>query len=305
MLLNKISKSTKYVSENSEYVKINYAELNNFIMKFEYGDIAHYLKSNPFGIMDLSIETIINFLLIYHSIGFCFWGNPKWTIETDEGEIDGAYALMYILLKRFRKTDDLITEKELENILKSTVEIPLLKERCENIKQVNKIFKKQYNFYARIKDLRTDKELLNYIVKTFPFFKDEARYNGKITYFYKLAQLLVSDILHVREIKEKIEVDYSNLLGCADYKIPQVLRSLDILEFNNILSEIVDNGKSLKKYSDMEVEIRANMITVIDYIYNKLEGKIDRIHINDYIWSQGQDKDKINKLYHRTLTTHY
>ncbi len=36
--------------------------------------------------------------------------------------------------------------------------------------------------------------------------------------FQKLAQLLTSDILHVIEIKERKEVDYSNLLDCADYK---------------------------------------------------------------------------------------
>ena len=60
---------------------------------------------------------------------------------------------------------------------------------------------------------------------------------------YKLAQLLTSDILHIRELKENIKVDYSHLVGCADYKIPQVMRGLGILEYNRKLADIIDNRK--------------------------------------------------------------
>ena len=55
----------------------------------------------------------------------------------------------------------------------------------------------------------------------------------------------------------------------------------------------------------MEVEIRANDIVVIDYIYEKLNGEVCRMDINDYIWLLGQDKRVVNKNYHRTKTIHY
>ena len=50
----------------------------------------HWLSSSPFGLLDLSDETIINFLLIYESINFSFWGEPKWTIDTNFGKLDGS-----------------------------------------------------------------------------------------------------------------------------------------------------------------------------------------------------------------------
>ena len=86
------------------------------------------------------------------------------------------------------------------------------------------------NFYEFIKDITIDMELFNIIIKYFPNFND-------------VAQLLTSDILHIREIKENIKVDYSNLVGCADYKIPQVMRGLGILEYGVELSELIDNKK--------------------------------------------------------------
>ena len=50
-------------------------------------------------------------------------------------------------------------------------------------------------------------ELFNIIVINFESFKDERIYDGTTIYFYKLAQLLTSDILHIREKLENKKVD--------------------------------------------------------------------------------------------------
>ena len=135
--------------------------------------------------------------------------------------------------------------------------------------------------------------------------KDERTYNNQTIYFYKLAQLLTSDILHIREQKEKIEVDYTHLVGCADYKIPQVLRGLGILVYDKELSELVDNKKGVEENSIYEVEIRANMIVAINLIKKELNDKVDAIDINDIIWSFSQDKTKKLLPYHLTRTLSY
>ena len=126
-------------------------------------------------------------------------------------------------------------------------------------------------------------ELFEIIVKNFPDFKDERIYNNKKIYFYELAQLLTSDILLIRERKENIKVDYTHLVGCSDYKIPQVMRGLGILEYSDKLSNIIDNKKEIEVNSEYEVEIRANMLVAIDLIKKKLENRVCAIDINDYI----------------------
>lgn len=78
-------------------------------------------------------------------------------------------------------------------------------------------------------------------------------YCGEKIYFYKLAQLLTSDILHVIKNKEKIQVDYSNLIGYADYKIPQVMQGLGILQYDVMLSSLIESKTPIEENSKIRL----------------------------------------------------
>ena len=98
-LFNKIKSSTEYVMNNSKYVKINYEKLNDFIKKIKCSDLKNWLLYNPYNLLELNVEDIINFLLMFEAIDYSFWGNPKWTIKTEEGLKDGSDALLYVMLR--------------------------------------------------------------------------------------------------------------------------------------------------------------------------------------------------------------
>ena len=308
---NDILSTCRYVYEHSLYVKINEEQVEQLVHNFDFEGSKHWLASNPFGLLDLEVNDIVNFLVIYDSIDCSFWGNPKWTVDSDMGKIDGAFALMYSLIKLRSKKGHLDFEKisynEFTKFLKGNVDFPLLRERYDTVKQVSKVInsKMNGNFYNFIKDVRSDIELFNIIIKYFPSFQDVRVYNNKTIYFYKLAQLLISDILHIREMKEHIQVDYSNLVGCADYKIPQVLRGLNILIYNETLAAIVDNKQEIRENSIYEIEIRANMIVAINMIKKKLGDKVISIDVNDFVWSLGQQKSLKFSPYHLTRTMSY
>lgn len=68
---------------------------------------------------------------------------------------------------------------------------------------------------------------------------------------------------------------------------------------------MVDNKIEISENHPYEVEIRASMLVVINYIFNQLDHTVCKIDINDYIWSKGRDKDKVNKPYHLTRTISY
>lgn len=310
-MLENIIISCNYVSKNSKHVTIDEEKLNHFVENIKDIKMNHWLSSSPFGLLDLAVETIINFLLIYESINFSFWGEPKWTIDTNIGKLDGSIALLYVLLqyvKESKSTDfSSMSKKEFLKILKGNIKIPLFEERFKIIKEVSAIVndKMQGNFYQYIKDITSDIELFETIIANFPSFKDERLYNKQTIYFYKLAQLLTSDILHIKEQKEKIKVNYTHLVGCADYKIPQVLREFGILNYDNKLAKIVDNHSEISINSIYEVEIRANMITVINMINKKLNYKYCRIDINDFIYMQKNNKNFKMRPYHLTRCTNY
>ena len=113
------------------------------------------------------LPKIINFLLVYESIYFSFWGDPIWTIDTDDGKEDGSIALLYTILKyvKEKNTTDFsnITKDEFREILKGNVEIPLFEERYNIIKNVSKIVNEEMdgNFYEFIKDIKSLEKNLN------------------------------------------------------------------------------------------------------------------------------------------------
>lgn len=309
-MLENILSSCKYVMDNAKYLKINYNNIDKFIKDINCSHLKHWLSNNPYGLLDLDVAKIVNFLLIYESIDYSFWGNPKWTIETEEGLKDGSDALLYVMLKfvKENETTDFsnISKNKLKSILNGNVEIPLFEERYNTLQEVSTIVNEKMNgnFYDYIKDIITDKELFNVIINNFPNFRDVREYDGKIIHFYKLAQLLTSDILHIRNCIESIKVDYSNLLGCADYKIPQIMRALDLVEYDAELSSLVDNKKELGVSSKYEVEIRASMIVVIHYIKKKLDNTYS-IDINDYFFTASKKLKQNLKPYHLTRNTNY
>lgn len=309
-MLNKIKDTCQYVMNNSKYVKINYDILDKFIYDMEYKDLKNWLIYNPYNLLDLDIETIVNFLLVFEAIDYSFWGEPKWTIEVNGEYKDGSDALLYLLLEYVKKnkTTDFsnMSYNEFSNLLIGNVDIPLLRERYNTIVEVSKIVNEKMNgnFYNYIKNINNDNNLFNLIISNFKSFKDEREYNENKIYFYKLAQLLTSDILHIRESLENIEVDYSNLVGCADYKIPQTLRALNIIEYSEELAKLVDNKIEIEQSSLYEVEIRASQLVVIEYIKNKL-GNVSSIDINDYLFVYSKKVKDIVKPYHLCRNTNY
>lgn len=309
-MLDKIKNSCKYVVENSEHIKIDYSKLDDFIANIDCNNLKNWLLYNPYNLLDLDIETLVNFLLVFESIDYSFWGQPKWTIETEDGLKDGSDALLYDMLKYAKKlgnaTFNDVSFNEFRNILKGNIEIPFLEERYKTISEINEIVNKKMsgNFYKYIKNITSDTELFNLIINNFESFKDERIYDGKVIYFYKLAQLLTSDILHLREEIEKITVDYSNLIGCADYKIPQVLRALGITEYDKDLSYMVDNKKEIEISSKYEVEIRASQIFVLGYIKNRLNS-FKSVDINDFLFNYSKKLKNIVKPYHLCRNKNY
>ena len=308
-MLNKVLKSCQNVMSNSKNVVINFDVLDKFVDNLEFRDMKHWLVGNPYGLLDLDVSTIINFLLYFEAIDYCFWGDPKWTIETDEGLKDGCDALLYAMLSHVKSCGKVnfgeISFADFSNLLKGIVDIPFLRERYDSLVSIGEQVNKNMNgdFYGFVKDTRVDKDLFDVIISNFDCFKDERIYLGEKVYFYKLAQLLVSDILHIRNILEKIDADFSHLVGCADYKIPQTLRALDIIQYNEELANLVDNKCEITVSSMFEVKIRASVIVVIDYIKSRL-CDTKAIDINDYFFL-ASSKIKVKKPYHLTININY
>ena len=315
---DQILSSIKYVVDNSKYVHINEDNINKAInlLNTSENKKQSWLDSNNLDIKTLTQKEIIIYFILCESLNFSFWNSDiKWKIEFKKEWYSGSFGLFYAIEKAIKNGHNLLnidylenlTEKGLNEILKGTTTIPMLKERYKIIKQLAKELKQSNNF-ENITNSHTDIELLNNIINNFSNFRDISIYKGKEIYFFKRAILLVEDLsLNIDSLKENIK-NIDNMIGCADYKIPQVLRHLGILEYSNSLAAIIDNKKELKHDSEMEIEIRANMLYAIELIKEKLHQKginMNSLEIDNALWLLSKNKEYKEKPHHLTKTIYY
>lgn len=312
----KIENSIKYVVDNSKYVRINKDNIDNVIPLLKENKKESWLNSDYLDIENFSQNQILMYLILCESLNFCYWKSDiKWKIEYKGEWYSGSFGLFYAISKAikngYRLLDidylEKITLEELDDIFRGTTSIPLLKERFSIIKELVGELKKRPNLVQEM-SANNDIELLNKIISNFKNFRDISLYKGQEVYFFKRAILLVGDlILNVDSIKEKVKND-DNMLGCADYKIPQVLRQLGILEYTDDLAKRIDNKQVLDHGSEMEIEIRANMLCAIELIKSKLHktgNKLNSVQIDNALWLLSKNEKFKEKPHHLTKTIYY
>lgn len=308
--------SIQFVVNNSKYVRIKEENIEKVINLLKESKQGPLLISNYLDLKKYSENQILIYMILCESLNFCYWDSEiEWKIEYKGEWYSGTFGLFYSISKAIQNGYDLlnveylekITIEQLDEIFKGTTSIPLLKERYDIIKQLVAELKNIKDI-AKAFDSNNDIELLNKIINNFSNFKDISIYKGQKIYFFKRAILLVKDLtLNVAFIKAKA-VNSNNMLGCADYKVPQVLRHLGILEYSVELANIIDSKKTIEHDSEMEIEIRANMLYAIELIKNKLYQKginMNSAQIDNALWLLSKNKEFQDKPHHLTRTIYY
>ncbi len=316
----KVLETTRIAVEKSKYVKIDREKITEFAKTFKHRNVLHWLSGSPLSFSHLSDEEKLNFLLVFNSTSFCYWGDPKWMVEYRGERYDGSWGMVAAILRALEngkpildaKYRSKISRREYQEILGGNVEIPLFEERWKITKEVAAHLMKNNggSFTEFVKQANGDAvKLLGHIIRNFPSFDDTAIFYGQKIEFYKRAQLLVADIYQLFDRKGYGNLtNAERLTACADYKLPQSLRTLGIISYTKSLAEKVDSKTPLIHGEQEEIDIRANTIWAIEFIRQELEkiGKrVMPIGINDHLWLMGQDKSKHEKPYHRTVTAAY
>jgi len=318
--MSKTLETTQEVVKNSTFVKINQEKLLEFANNFSHSQTKHWLMAAPIDFKKFSDEEKLHFIFLFNSLSFCYWGEPKWTIEHDGQKLDGSWAMIKALNDGIKSGVPLldfsycskIEKEKFAEILKGNVEIPLFVERWNILQELGTIMVEKFQGRAvnLLKEANGDAlKLLDLILENFPSFRDTSTYNDKEVCFYKRAQLLVADIFQLFDGKDLGALkNVESLTACADYKLPQILRKSGILVYEKSLADKVDNKIELVHGSKEEVEIRANTIWVVELLrqeVSKIQPGIKAFEINDHLWLATQEKFPDDKPYHRTRTTAY
>jgi len=301
-----------YVVDNSKYVNIDNTKLEKFITDLGEINYVHWSKELN---LNLNEREWIVLAFIIESMNFCFWKKPKWKMEYKGDLVSGSNALFYAIIKEVENDENFLKLEHLEkidknefyNILKGVEgECPLIDERYENFKEVVRHIG-DINFYEDLFKIKSDIELLNYITNNFKSFNDLSIYKGRIIHFNKRATLLTNDLYYLSETIRNNIGNVNNLSGCADYGIPRTFRDYGVLIYNEELSKLVDNEEEIPHDSEMEIEIRANMLYIIEMIKEKLINKhiiVNSVELDNLIWWMGKKNTRKSPSHH-TITIFY
>jgi hypothetical protein len=268
-------------------------------------------------------EKTVNWLFALDAVNFSFWpdeGKEKWRIFYHGKILDGYQALAGSFKRAVEEGFALwnpfflatLSKPRLRFILRGKGEIPLFFERLSNLRETGEILLKKFggdavNLINHAKGSSVN--FVKLVVENFPSFQDVSSYQGIRVPFYKRAQLLASDLYTAFGGKSFGSfVDMQVLTAFADYKIPQILRALNILIYDEHLAKMVDTKTPLPHGSPEEVEIRAATIHAVEEIclvFQSKGRKVFPFQVDAWLWQASQAFSKEVKPYHRTRTIYY
>ncbi len=313
--------STKYVLDRSRYVEIDFKAIDLLVS----GTSRENLQVSEVSLTKKrwSLDLLLQIIFVFNTVNFCYWagrGEEKWMVIIDGNESDGAAALFKCIEKEIERNADFLAgdvladlpHSRLRNVLAGNITIPLFYERLKNLNEAEKIIEKNFgnSFMSVYEKAGNDAvALAELLITYFPSFEDTSNYKGKKVRFYKLAQLnskMINDALIANGRQGLNNLD--KLTAFADYKIPQILRNLEIIKYSKELSDKIDSFVLIEKGSEEEVEIRAAAIWAVEFIRQRLQKKYDFVtasHVDSMLWNKSQSRVRGDKPYHRTLTAAY
>lgn len=257
------------------------------------------------------------YVLVLDALNFCFWGDPRWTLATPAGTLNGYYALAAALRMAIDRGEPLLDPRWLSEIetdvlmrlLGGEHQLPLMTERAENLRELGRAVRDEFGGrpYQLVQSADHDAAgIAQGIVSVCPSFTDVAEYDGEEVRFFKRAQILASDLAGALAGTAAI-TGLQYLTAFADYKVPQVLRELGLISYAPSLAARVDNRIELPPGSREEVEIRAATIWAVESLRAEMSrqgAQLRAFEIDWLLWNIGQSlEDPLP--YHRTQTIYY
>lgn len=265
----------------------------------------------------------LRWIFVLDVLNHCFWadvGQVTWTVHYGNHGYSGYWGLAASLKRALedglRITDPVylaeLPEQDLRQLFAGEGEIPLIEQRLSNLREAGQVILSDWqgDILHLLEATRGSAvQTVQQIVSSFPSFRDEAQYLGQPVFFWKRAQLLVADLYGAFSGQGWGKYDdIDELSAFADYKLPQVLREMEILSYHPDLADRIDARENLNEGSEQEIEIRAMTIWAVEELkkaFLRLGKEVTSVSLDQWLWQLGQLELFRKRPYHRCRTIYY
>ncbi|KAL6740585.1 hypothetical protein Aduo_013929 [Ancylostoma duodenale] len=252
---------------------------------------------------------VIDWVFFADTVNFSFWPDKgsKYDVTYGGTKYTGYFAACAAINKALDSGLNITSAKwmasaskeDVDNVFKSDggYSIPLLDERVKAINDSGRVLLEKWNgsFYNCVLAAEGSAErLLNIIVENFESFRDFAEFCGKkgtfrrfcssgvvflalllflAVSFLKRAQILVADVYGALKDNDPACAfpDIGILTMFADYRVPQALAFLGVLEYSEELLDALKPNHRLENGSPEEVELRGASIWACERIVQAIK----------------------------------
>lgn len=284
----------------------------------------HWLSAAPAQVQQYitrkSLYEAVEFLAIFHTLGFCYWTEPRWTYASYGTTYNGSLALLHSLRENIERLKELYQKpgakaSDLALVLSGQNSLALMDKRFANFMELMQALAEGFGSEL----LRTEKALAKaYKIKErLPGYRDKsstALKSGETIDidFLKRAQLLVSDIDYMMRLKKLDGLEQmEDLTAFADYKLPQVLRDWGVFNYSKELTALIDAKTVLAQDSAEEIAIRCATLVAVEKLKEALTRlltgtRLKSSEVDNLLWLKSQkDANDKTRPYHRCLTDRY
>lgn len=180
--------------------------------------------------------------------------------------------------------------------------MPLLDERIALLRETGQVLNECFdgsivNVIAQAK--KSAAGLVNLLVDYFPGFRDEHTFHGKTVRLYKRAQILVADLWAAFNGKEYGTFDdIEHITIFPDYRIPQMLQSLNVLWYSPRLEAKIKRQEEIKSGDNLEIEIRGCSIWAVELLRREMikqhpeaKEKVNPILIDFFLYDTCKERE--------------
>ncbi|MBR9681463.1 MAG: hypothetical protein GOV00_01550, partial [Candidatus Altiarchaeota archaeon] len=216
-----------------------------------------------------------------------------------EGEFEGSGMTRY---ERVADYMSKLTVDQFETFLKdagdeTSTKLEMNDLRVRNLREVGSVLNNEYggefeNFLNSCK--WSAPEIVKKLSSEFPnaYGEDYVRQGDAVIYFDKrnhLVPILLYGGLKARNFEKEIS-GMKDITIASDYRIPEALRMMGLLEYSYQLAKKVDSNQIIEKGGDEEVAIRAAALLTAHSMMIELNERghdINVAHIDAYLWKKG------------------
>ncbi|KAI9182956.1 hypothetical protein H9P43_003872 [Blastocladiella emersonii ATCC 22665] len=277
-------------------------------------------------------DAAAEFIFFLDLMNFSFWHDDDtkpYTVAYQGKRYTGYWSLCAAIMRALDEGVRITEAKVMRDVSEETLrrvfrgetdtQISLFDERLKAIREAGDVLMTRFNgsFVNLIREANGSvQSLMRLVLEHFPTFRDETTYRGERVAIYKRLQILPGDVWACFEgagLGAFRDIDSLTML--ADYRVPQALVHLGLLEYSPaLLARLQDPAHRLASGDPVEVEIRAGSVWAVEVVRRRIVEMIEEgekaptaVLLDFFLWDYAKThpEDMAHIPIHRTRGIFY